>query len=164
PTTENPVISTETETPAPTFTATLQVCSGYLPSRLTTGGQGRVTPGKPNRLRSLPNVSSNWIGTIQAGTVFDVVRGPQCSKDGAWWLITSSSGTGWTVEGDAKAYYLEPFTELAEGASGSSAESTTTAEAIAPIPPTNLPPTEGPSPSPTAQGGGTGNIVYTAKV
>jgi hypothetical protein len=83
-----------------------------LPNRLTVGGQGRVTPGLPNLLRSAPGTASNSqvIGQIPGGGQFAVLAGPQCGNDGRWWWrVNYSSMVGWTAEGEGSTYWTEPI-------------------------------------------------------
>lgn len=84
-----------------------------LPNRLTVGGQGRVTPGLPNLLRTAPGTAANSqvIGQIPGGGQFSVLSGPSCGNDGRWWWQVSYQGlTGWTAEGEGTStYWTEPI-------------------------------------------------------
>lgn len=102
-------------TPAP---LALQ-CGAALPSRLSPGSRGRVTPGDPNTLRSSPSVGGQKLGTIPAGAVFDVLVGPECSGGYLWWQVRFEGRTGWTAEGDAHEYWLEPYVSPQRVAAGS---------------------------------------------
>lgn len=85
-------------------------CAGFLPSRLAPGQLARVTPGTPNNLRTLPNVSADIIGRIPGGAEFTVIEGPVCDPAGlAWWQVSYSGLIGWTVEGQGGEYYTEPL-------------------------------------------------------
>ncbi len=83
-----------------------------LPTRLYVGGQGRVTPGLPNVIRSAPgnNQVSTVIGQIPGSGVFDVLGGPQCGNDFRWWWQIRYNGiVGWTAEGEGyNTYWTEP--------------------------------------------------------
>ncbi|GAB4447234.1 MAG: hypothetical protein Kow00120_17400 [Anaerolineae bacterium] len=84
-------------------------CPGAPPSRLTAGGRGRVVPGTlPNRLRVAPTTTSRILARIPDSGVFDVVSGPTCAEGFAWWLVAYQGVTGWTAEGEAGVYWLEP--------------------------------------------------------
>lgn len=89
------------------------VCT--LPTRLTIGGQGRVTPGLPNVMRSAPGTQRSGfngtvIGQIPGGGVFSVLNGPQCASDSRWWWQVNYNGLiGWTAEGEGYTYWLEPW-------------------------------------------------------
>ena len=85
-----------------------QQCPGFLPSRLTVGRRGRVTPGDANRLRSAPGLNSRQVGQIPGSGVFDVLNGPACEDGMAWWLVDYDGTIGWTAEGDNGDYWLEP--------------------------------------------------------
>lgn len=86
-----------------------------LANRLTVGGQGRVTPGLPNVVRSAPGTQSTGansvvIGQIPGGGVFSVLGGPQCGTDRRWWWLVNYNGTvGWTGEGEGSTYWVEPW-------------------------------------------------------
>ncbi|MBN1967719.1 MAG: SH3 domain-containing protein, partial [Anaerolineae bacterium] len=94
-------------TATPVYTGTQ--CPGFLPSRLTIGARGRVTPGLPNNIRSQPTTGSVAIGQIPAGGVFDVLGGPVCNQSSAWWQVRYAGVTGWTMEGQYSTYWLEPY-------------------------------------------------------
>jgi len=79
---------------------------------LLAGSSGRVTPGLPNALRTLPRrgPDSAVLLEIPAGGVFNVVGGPQCDGEGMyWWQVSYNGVTGWTPEGSGSTYWLEPF-------------------------------------------------------
>jgi LysM repeat protein len=80
--------------------------------RLAVGGLGRVTPGDPNVLRSLPGKGSGSvvIGQIPGGGIFSVLAGPQCADGIYWWQVNYNGITGWTGEGQAGVYWVEPYT------------------------------------------------------
>ncbi|QPC84272.1 SH3 domain-containing protein [Phototrophicus methaneseepsis] len=90
------------------------VCA--LPNRLNVGGNGRVTPGLPNVVRSAPGTQSTgayWsvvLGEIPGGGVFNVLNGPQCGTDGRWWWeVQYQDLVGWTAEGEGiNTYWVEP--------------------------------------------------------
>lgn len=89
------------------------VCA--LPNRLSVGGQGRVTPGLPNVVRTAPGTTATGshsvvIGEIPAGGVFSVLSGPACGSDNRWWWYVNYNGlVGWTAEGEGSwTYWTEP--------------------------------------------------------
>ncbi|MCC7448192.1 MAG: PD40 domain-containing protein [Anaerolineae bacterium] len=109
------VVAPTTNAAAPTTAAGNTAC-GPLPTRLVKGQQGRVTPGPDNSLNNKPappskDPTSQAIGTIPAGTVFTVLDGPVCGYNLTWWqLKVDANGViGWTAEGDASGYWLEPL-------------------------------------------------------
>ena len=83
-------------------------CEGTLPPRLVVGRAGRVTPGLPNKLRAAPTTASGQVGSIPAEATFTVLDGPTCAEGLYWWQVAYGSTVGWTAEGDAQEYYLEP--------------------------------------------------------
>lgn len=85
-----------------------QACA--LPTRLSAGYYGRVTPGLPNTLRTGPDsIGTSRIGSIPAGGVFYIIQGPSCGSDARWWWqVTYNGVTGWTAEGQNGSYWLEP--------------------------------------------------------
>lgn len=84
------------------------VCGGFMPSRLVPGINGRVTPGTPNNLRSGPSLTDRVIGVIPGGHTFNIIGGPYCNNNGAWWQVQYNGITGWTMEGQHSTYWLEP--------------------------------------------------------
>jgi hypothetical protein len=95
--------------PPPQPTATAIVCTGFLPSRLTSGIQARVTPELSNNLREQPTTSGTLVGVIPAGDMFTVLTGPMCAEGIAWWQVDYEGIIGWTAEGQGSTYYLEPL-------------------------------------------------------
>ncbi|MBZ0309596.1 MAG: SH3 domain-containing protein [Anaerolineae bacterium] len=84
------------------------VCPGFLPSRLTIGQPGRVTPGDANNLRAEPTTQSQRVGQIPGSGVFMVLDGPVCTPGMAWWQVEYNGVVGWTGEGQDNTYWLEP--------------------------------------------------------
>jgi uncharacterized protein YraI len=102
---------TATNTPVPTSalpSPTPSQC-GALRSRLIIGLPARVTPGEPNNVREGPGASAKFVGEIPGEGVFNVLDGPRCSPDGAWWRIDFNGLVGWTLEGKDSIYYVEPM-------------------------------------------------------
>jgi uncharacterized protein YgiM (DUF1202 family) len=84
-----------------------------MASRLTPGQSAKVMA--PLYLRSSPGIQNNWLGTIQEGTIVEILGNPACIPfaDGAyvWWQVKLADGTiGWSAEGtlSGKFYFLEP--------------------------------------------------------
>lgn len=94
-------------------------------TRLTVGGQGQVAPGTANRLRSAPSTSGEQVGQIPGGSIFEVLEGPECAGGFLWWRVQYENVTGWTVEGNASEYFVDPVVPADEP--------TPTATAPAPI-------------------------------
>lgn len=87
-------------------------CPPNLPPRLTVGGRGRVPPGEPNALRSLPSKDaaiSKVVGAIPGRGVFTVTNGPVCADGYTWWEVNYQGNIGWTPEGENVTYWLEPL-------------------------------------------------------
>jgi hypothetical protein len=82
-------------------------CSAALPARLAVGGTGRVLPGDPNRVRSVPALDGELVGQIPSGETFSVIGGPVCGGDLVWWQVTYGDVSGWTAEG-VDDYFVEP--------------------------------------------------------
>lgn len=102
-----------TFTPTPALQATWSPCAGTYPSRLHVGMTAMVSYNPPlaNRVRSEPNTTTdNIVGLLQPGEKMEILEGPVCSQGWIWWRVRSlSTGlTGWTAEGDASSYWLEP--------------------------------------------------------
>ena len=87
-------------------------CYGALPTRLLDGGQGQVTPGLPNALRSQPyrGYDSIVLGEIPAGGIFTVIGGPSCFDSMNWWQVNYNGLMGWTPEGSGGVYWTQPVT------------------------------------------------------
>lgn len=85
------------------------VAQGDCPApRLEVGGRGQVAPGASNRIRSEPSTSGQQVGQIPAGGVFEVLAGPECAGGFLWWQVNYQGTVGWTVEGSAGEYFVDP--------------------------------------------------------
>ncbi len=95
-------------------------CPNAPRTRLQVGATARVTytDGSTIRLRSAPEAGDNVIDQLPEGTEFEIVDGPVCtprlerSDSYVYWKVTAHARngvTGWVAEGDAKAYYIEPW-------------------------------------------------------
>lgn len=94
-------------TALPTLAA--QTCPDAPLPRLVVGEQARVTPGDlPNNVRAQPGTSGQYLGEIPAGAFFTVLEGPTCGSGFYWWRVRYNTLEGWTPEGDASEYWLEP--------------------------------------------------------
>jgi hypothetical protein len=102
------VISASIGTGAP-VSARQADCPGAPAPRLTVGGQGRVTPGLPNNLRSGAGIWTTRIGLIPGGATFQVLAGPVCAGYYNWWQVNYQGLIGWTAEGIFSTYWLEPW-------------------------------------------------------
>jgi uncharacterized membrane protein YgcG len=71
------------------------------------GGQGQVTPGLGNIIRSGAGFGYEQIGIARPGVVFDVLAGPRCVDGWWWWQIEYNGTIGWTVEGDNQENWIE---------------------------------------------------------
>lgn len=85
-----------------------------LSPRLISNSIARVTPGEPNNMRDAPTTSANLIGTIPSRATFAVLDGPVCMDGFYWWYVNYDGLIGWTVEGSADTYWLEPYQLLCE--------------------------------------------------
>jgi hypothetical protein len=83
-------------------------CANALAAHLTVGGQGRVTPGLPNKMRSAPSINAAQVGNIPGEGVFTVVAGPECGDGFLWWQVNYEGTIGWTASGDSSEYWVEP--------------------------------------------------------
>jgi hypothetical protein len=86
-----------------------EACIGVPPSHLAVGGQGRVTPGLPNKLRDRPTLSATQIGSIPGEGVFNVIGGPTCADGMMWWQVSYQGATGWTAAGTSEEDWIEPW-------------------------------------------------------
>jgi serine/threonine protein kinase len=86
-------------------------CPGALPSRLIPGGRGIVSEFDPLpvNVRSGPSTTLPRVAQIPVRSTFDVLEGPVCAQNMAWYRIrTNSRLEGWIAEGDI-AYFAEPL-------------------------------------------------------
>jgi hypothetical protein len=97
----------------PTMTlAVYEACSGAPATRLHIGDRARVAmyPYENQRIRKDPNKNSTILTLFRPGTLMKVLEGPECANGWVWWKVQSytSGDIGWTAEGDANSYWLEP--------------------------------------------------------
>ncbi len=87
-------------------------CPNTLASRLVVGEYAYVSPHPlgSNRIRSGPGLSHPVISHAQPEAVLEVLEGPVCGDDVAWWRIRvlDTGDSGWTAEGNSQEYWLEP--------------------------------------------------------
>jgi hypothetical protein len=99
-------------TATPSARPTWMPCPGIYYSRLYVGDKASVSfdPPLANRVRSEPSTAGTYLGMLQPGEKAEIIGGPVCSNQWIWWQVRSlASGlTGWTAEGDNKAYWLVP--------------------------------------------------------
>ena len=86
-------------------------CPGAPGSIISSGIRARVTLSDTNplplRVRATPG--GDYVLSIDEGTQFSVIGGPQCADNFTWWQIRLDNGTtGWSAEGDATKYFMEP--------------------------------------------------------
>lgn len=87
-------------------------CPGAPVSRLLAGERGRITifDGTMTNVRQAPSVDAAKVGSMPEGETFVALSGPICGDGYAWWNVEFDSGpVGFVAEGDASAYYLEPW-------------------------------------------------------
>ncbi len=119
--------------------------SGYMPTRLAVGREGRVLGSYPNNVRSEPNPATDLIIQIPAGETFKVLAGPMCLNNMVWWQVEYKGYDGWTAEGKDGEYWVEPA--IAAPAP------TNTPQSAPPSAPHNAPPSAPQSaPAPLADG------------
>jgi len=83
-------------------------CSDGLPTRLFSGGLGRVVTGGANRIRSAPSTSGEILGVIPSEAVFSVMGEIQCDNGTLWQSIEYNGLRGWTAEVVSDSYTVEP--------------------------------------------------------
>jgi hypothetical protein len=84
-------------------------CPGAPPAQLVVGGRGQVTPGDPNRLRNAPSTwQGSVVGQMPAGSVFNVIGGPQCSDNLRFWQVSYNGLSAWTADGTGSTYWVQP--------------------------------------------------------
>jgi hypothetical protein len=89
-----------------------QACPNIYESRLRVGNIARVTeyPYLPNRVRSGPGTDFPVLGYVEPGEEVEIIQGPECANNWVWWRVRSQSTglDGWTAEGSAEYFWLEP--------------------------------------------------------
>jgi WD40 repeat protein len=103
-------LPTATALPVP---AELVSCPNTLPSRLYPGARGQVTEDDdPSALnvRREPSTASGRIGQVAPGQTFQVIGGPTCAENIAWFEIIYgiSALQGWIAEGQNGVYFAQP--------------------------------------------------------
>lgn len=86
------------------------VCPDTPTSRLIVGERGYVVDdGESLNLREQPGTDQPLISQIPSGASFDVLAGPVCEADYAWYRVRYEQDTGWIAEGDQREYYALPY-------------------------------------------------------
>ncbi len=101
-----PQAGVPTLTPAPPAGVN---CVGTVPTRLAPGMAARVTPGLPNNLRTRPSTSAPRVGLIPGGAALTILSGPECGSGFIYWYVNYNGREGYTAEGDALNYFIEPL-------------------------------------------------------
>jgi hypothetical protein len=85
------------------------VCEGGPPTRLGSGQNARIIAREVS-LFSDPAALNRSLSTQAKDRQLAVLNGPICAPQGGWiWQVRTPDGqTGWTAEGDASSYFLEP--------------------------------------------------------
>lgn len=87
-------------------------CGDAPAPRLTAGQTARVVPGNGvgNNLRTSPSAATVTLGVLADGEIVTVIAGPACAENLNWWQVRRWNGqTGYTAEGSAGVYWLEPW-------------------------------------------------------
>ncbi len=110
--TSQPATSTSTSTPRPTDTPLPSPTERPLPEAITITVRARVniSEGLAINLRDLPTLSGSTIITkLLAGSLVDVIDGPEDVGDLRWWNVTGGEGSaGWVVEAFQGQTWLVP--------------------------------------------------------
>jgi len=77
-------------------------------------GRGNNADPTPNRVREEPNAQAAILGEIPAGAYFNVLEGPGCMDDGAWFKVRFDTLEGWMKEGSSTEYWVMPITSDAQ--------------------------------------------------
>jgi hypothetical protein len=102
-------ISELTFSPVEQYSREVAACPDTSPTRLQGVASGRVVAGTVIDLHAMPDLSSEQTGQLSDLREFDIVYGPVCADSMRWWLVEAEEFTGWTSEGDADGYWLEPI-------------------------------------------------------
>jgi hypothetical protein len=82
-----------------------------LAPRLLIGSWAVVASEVGAVLRSAPGTgdTSHTVETVPPGTSLTVLDGPVCLEGVNWWQVAADEVSGWTAEGEAGTYRLDPF-------------------------------------------------------
>ncbi len=86
-----------------------EACPGDFPSELQVGMPAMVGLDSASA-RSQPGNDQPVVAGLSAGTLINIVGGPECFEGQTWWQITTSSmpGSGWVFEADMGRPYISP--------------------------------------------------------
>lgn len=101
-----------TPTGTPEVEPTPVQCPGTQVSRLVEGTLARVIPIAPNNAPNVfkrePSRNARTIDLLKANDEVLVLDGPFCAERLAWFKVEWKGLEGWTPEGDATTYWMEP--------------------------------------------------------
>lgn len=104
------VSSSPLVTTSPIPRNTTFACPGAPPTRLIVQERGMVTRNNQRlNLRAGPGTDYDILTSLQPGTLFMVLDGPDCVENYTWFRVRYAQQFGWIAEGDADFYYAEPF-------------------------------------------------------
>ena len=99
-------------TATPSAKPTWMPCPGIYYSRLYVGDKAtrQLRPALAQPGAQPTQHAGTHLGMLQPGDKAEIIGGPVCSNQWIWWQVRSlaSDLTGWTAEGDNKAYWLVP--------------------------------------------------------
>lgn len=86
-------------------------CPSTQRTRLIVGERGRVMDDDPRPLnvREGPSTDFRILGRLETLQIFWVLDGPRCAGGFVWFYAERGNLRGWVAEGDANAYYVEPY-------------------------------------------------------
>ncbi len=87
-------------------------CPDAAPSRLITGEQGFTSRNQLYELYAEASNGAALLRLLPPYVRFDVLEGPRCSEDAAWWRIRYGTDEGWINESYDSTYVLEPLTPI----------------------------------------------------
>jgi hypothetical protein len=100
-----PSISAPPAPPPAASSLPASACAGFTPL-LAPNMNAQVTPGQPNRMRSMPSLSGAIVTIIPGGATVRVLNGPFCEGSIGFWLVDYAGTVGYTAEGNGADYYL----------------------------------------------------------
>lgn len=88
-------------------------CPGTPVSNVAVGSLAQVVDEQSSStLRLRATAGGEFLLSMQPGTQFVVVGGPQCQGDYTWWQLQLRDGTiGWAAEATPGLYFIEPVPE-----------------------------------------------------
>lgn len=84
-------------------------CPNAPQSRLMRGDEATITAPSSVNIRRTPGTNAPRTGMIPYDARVQVLQGPYCQGDYAWWQVDYEGTVGWVAEGTPDSYHLAPY-------------------------------------------------------